>query len=130
MTEFGATSLDFRRALLSVRDSKSTRSTVWDCGVKMLQAQYRQAGRAITLAQLASSAKSTSANSARLQYDTFAQLVARELGYDPPTEARKPMWWMTIATCPPADGGASETEFTMRPELAEAIELMGWVKPH
>jgi hypothetical protein len=128
MTDLAATSLDYRRALLAVRDSKTTKSALWDTGVKMLLAQYRESGHAISVAQLAASARSTSDNTARLHYSAFAALVARELGYEPPASAMKPMWWLAIATSPTGDNTKGATEFTMRPELAEAIELMGWVK--
>ncbi len=129
MTDLTATSHDYRRALLAVRDSKSTRSGLWEAGVKMLMAQYHKSGHAITVAQLAASARSTSESTARLHYSAFAELVARELGYKPENDTVKPKWWQAIATSPPAtEPKEKENEFTMRPELVEAIELMGWVK--
>ena len=94
----------------------------------MLLAQYRESGRAITVRPLAASARSTSESTAKLHYSAFAELVARELGYKPPTDAPKPKWWMAIATSPSDENATDATEFTMRPELAEAIELMGWVR--
>ena len=39
------------------------------------------------------------------------------------------MWWMTLSSGPQTDDKDQQYEFTMQAELAEAIELMGWVKP-
>ena len=125
MSELTATAQDFRRALLAVRDARSTKAAIWQAGVSLLLAQHREHGHAITMARLAVNSRSASETTARSHYKSFAQLVARELGYTPPKDARNHMWWMTIATAPADETLSGETEFTMRPELAEAIELMG-----
>jgi hypothetical protein len=132
MSELRATAQDYRRALLAIRDSRDTTPTAWSLWVKLLRAQYLMPDRVITDVQLADAAALSSANIARLRYGALAHLVANHLGYVPPCQSHgdgKPMWWMALSTNQQANDKDRQFKFAMQSELAQAIELMGWVKP-
>jgi hypothetical protein len=132
MSELRATAQDYRRALLAVRDSRNTTPAAWSLWVKLLQAQYLMPGQVITDVQLADAAGLSSANIARLRYAALGHLIADHLGYVPPCPSQgdgKPNWWMSLSTNKQADDKDRHLEFAMHHELAQAIELMGWVKP-
>ena len=132
MSELRASAQDYRRALLAVRDSRDTTPAAWELWVKLLRAQYLMPGQVISDVQLAEAAGLTSANIAKLRYRTLANLVANHIGYVPPCHSNgdgKPMWWMALSTNRQADDKDRHFEFTMQIELAQAIELMRWVKP-
>ena len=69
---------------------------------------------------------------ANLRYGKLGHAVADELGYEPPKRSsgdRKPRWWMALSTGKQGAEGDGHFEFTMRPELVQAIEAMHWVRP-
>jgi len=97
----------------------------------MLKAQYDSEDHIITATRLAEAAGYANYNAANLQYGTLAKLLANHLGYLPPKRTiDERMWWCTLSTGNDASDATIDGhfEFVMRPELAAALEAMGWVK--
>lgn len=132
MIELHATAQDYRKALPAIRDLRSTNSNTWTLWVNLLRLQYLNAEHSISLAELAEAAKLTSANIAGLRYAALGEAIAKQLNYVAPNKTqgdKKPMWWTTLSTALHSDDKDPTFRLVMRPELVEALELMGWVKP-
>lgn len=132
MIELHATAQDYRKALPAVRDLRSTNSNTWTLWVNLLRLQYAAPEHTIGLLDLAEQAKLTSGNIAGLRYGALGEAIAKQLGYVAPNKTqgdKKPMWWTTLSTALHSDDKDPTFRLVMRPELVEAIELMGWVKP-
>ena len=127
-----ATSADYRQALLTIRDLRTTSHTVWTLWVGLLTAHYGMPGHVATAAQLATTTRLKSPGTANLSYGKLAHAVADQLGHCPPkreTGKRDPRWWMTLAAGSQGDEKDEDFQFTMHPELAAALEVMRWVRP-
>lgn len=97
----------------------------------MLQAQYGRPRRTITATKMAMEVGYKNFNGANLNYGKLAKKVARELDYQPPREPNKePQWYRTLSTIrlPSNNTEDGHYEFVMIPELAAALEELGWVK--
>lgn len=131
MTTCPALSRDYRKALSAVRDLRTTSMVLWGVWVKLLLAQYNMPGHSITAAQLAEAAGLSSDRVARSRYDDLAQRIAEQLSFTPENDPanHKPLWWTTIAHGADEQQSSPHFQFVMNAELAEAIRLMGWVKP-
>lgn len=98
--------------------------------LEMLQAQYRQPRRAITATNMAKEVGYKTYNGANLNYGKLAKKIAQELGYQPPrAPSGEPQWYTTLSTVnlPSNDTVDGHYEFVMIPELADALEKLGWV---
>lgn len=132
MTEPHATPEAYRVALLTIRDSREVTSAMWELWVNLLKTQYQMADRTITATQLAKANGLSSHSIANTRYNSLAHAIGDQLGYTPPNHtggARKPMWWMMLSTGQNGDYGDEGFQFTLRPELAQALEQMRWVQP-
>ncbi len=121
-----ATTEQFKRALLALRDKGLP-----DAHLAMLKAQCKASNGTITSTKLAEAADYENYNAANLQYGTLAFNLAGLLSYNPP--ARKdgsPMWWTTLSYSVDGDVEAEtgQFQFIMRPELADALREMKWVR--
>jgi hypothetical protein len=117
-----ATPEQFRTALLGARQRMT------DIQLKMLQAHCRSAGRTMSIDQLAEQLGLPSFSGARTAYNNYAHLIADELKYVPGVASKKPVWLNAIAYGQPDAEGKLDGDFewTMRPELVQALEAMKW----
>lgn len=125
---FKPTMEKYRKALRQVEADGHFDNTQY---LTMLKAQYVSEGHIITATRLAEAAGYANYNAANLQYGTMAKLLANHLGYLPPKRSSgERMWWCTLSNGNEASGATVDGhfEFVMRPELAAALETMGWVK--
>lgn len=121
-----ATMEEFRKALLATRDWNG----ISPMQLRMLEAQCRAPGCAISPLQMAEQLKMKSLAMASAQYGAFARTIAEKLGYAPPHKAKgAPCWWFTLSTSRPEFGQAGDAgiEWIMRPELVAALRSMRWV---
>ena len=121
-----ATTEQFKAALLATRDWNG----IAPLQLQMLQAQCRAPECTISALQLANQLGFKNFAAARLQYGNFARAVADKLGYAPPQKGKgTPGWWFTLSTGGdnPGDLSDGHFEWTMRPELVEALRAMRWV---
>ena len=120
---------DFKKALLSLRDDKAFRNSKY---LTLLRAQYAGINHTITAQRLADSAGYKNFNAANLHYGHLARLIAEKLDYVPEEKHKNgdTVWWVTIASGTEASESTIDGhfEFTMKPELALALEEMKWVK--
>ena len=121
-----ATTEQFKRALLSLRDKN-----IPDAHHAMLKAQCLAPEVTITSTKLAEAAGYENYNAANLQYGTLAFNLAGFLDYTPPKRKDgSSMWWTTLSysltgNVEPETG---QFQFIMRPELANALREMKWVR--
>jgi hypothetical protein len=118
-----ATPEQFRAALLAVRQRMT------DVQLKMLQAHCRSDEHTTSLDDLAELLDLASSPGARNAYRNYARLIADALKFVPDSLSNKPVWLCAIAYGQPdadskMDGGF---EWTMRPELVQAMQTMKWV---
>lgn len=122
-----ATAEQFQKALLTLRDKKKLTPEHLEI-LKHMAAGPDKRTTATRLAQAMNLATYAAAN---LRMGLFAHLLADELSYVPPKgRGGKPMWWSTLAS---GQGGAPDSfdhhfNFTMRPELVQALINMRWIK--
>ncbi len=123
-----ASSEEYIAALLKLRDSKRLRNTKF---LEMLKAQYAMPNHTITATQLAEAVGFQNYNATNLQYGTLGKEIAGFLSYIPPKRKNgEPIWFWVLSS---GNDASDETmnghyEFIMRPELAQALETMKWVK--
>ena len=124
------TATEFRQALLAIRDRPETNDAAWTVWVHLLKTQYKMPGHTITPAQLATAGRFKSAALASSNYRKLGHAIAEQLGIRPPDSPRgkrEPMWWMAISSGIDEDDRAETAQFTMHPELVEALDLLRWV---
>lgn len=110
----------FRTALLAVREKMK------DVHLKMLRFHCQAPDHSITLNQLAEFCELTS-TTATSSYSTYAQWIANELRFTPPSAKSKVNWLLAIACG--RDGGEkihADCELVMRPELVATLQAMKW----
>ena len=117
-----ATVEQFRKALLTVRDSISQKD------LAMLRAHCRAPGHTITTQQLAQEFGYSHYIAASGQYGVLAHQIADALHHKPgPFPDGKTHWWHTLAYG--NNGEPFEAEYyawIMRPELVQALQEMRW----
>ena len=120
-----ATMEEFKAALLARRDWNG----IAPMQLRMLQAQCRAPGYAISPSQLAEQLNIKSIGAASSQYGTFARAIAETLGYVPPHKPKvAPCWWFTLSTSRGiGEEGRNGIEWIMRPELVAALRSIKWV---
>ena len=117
----------FQKALLALRDKKKLTAE----HLEILKNMASAPGRKITAARLAQAMKLENYSAANLRMGLFAHLLADELSYTPPTrQGGRPMWWTTLASGLGASAATLDQhfQFTMRPELIDALTNMRWIK--
>lgn len=118
-----ATTQQFRAALLAVRQRMT------DLQLKMLQTHCRCAEHTISLDNLAELLSEGNWSGARSAYRNYARLIADELKFVPAAiSSKKPVWLCAIAYGQ-SDADAKmdgDFEWTLRPELVEAMQAMRW----
>lgn len=101
--------------------------TLSDRRLLMLKAHYEAPERSITAAQLSKAAGYASHGAANLQYGLVGRALFEELPIKLPQRADgSPIYTWAIATTPDTSAGAEEQWiWTMRPEIASAMESLG-----
>lgn len=115
------TTSEYEKALKSIN--------IPDSYMAMLKAHYSAPNRTITVTELAKAAGYPTFGTANLHYGTLGKNIGSEICFKP-TVFRKdktPIWTFVLA-----EGvigkESKQWEWTMRPELAEALENLGLVK--
>lgn len=117
----------FQKALLALRDKKKLTAE----HVEILKHMASAPERKITATRLAQAMKLENYSAANLRMGLFAHLLADELSYAPPkAKGGRPMWWTTLASGLGASAATLDWhfQFTMRPELVQALTYMRWIK--
>ena len=117
----------FQKALLALRDKKKLTSEHLEILKQMALAPERKT----TSTRLAQALMLENHSAANLRMGLFAHLLADELSYVPPkAKGRRPMWWTTLASGQGASADSLDHhfQFTMRPELIQALSYMRWIK--
>lgn len=91
-----------------------------DTHIQLLRVHYHSPERTITAKRLARSVGYSSYSVANSQYGRLARLVGDQLDYHPEPER--------LGTLVLFDKRQGELHWVMRPEVAEALELLGWVE--
>ena len=86
---------------------------------KMLRAHYYAPNRTVTAAQLSKAVGYGTYNAANLNYGKLGRLVGEQLDWLPSERSGVLLTFKKTA---------NEWHWTMRPEVAQALELLGWVK--
>ncbi len=113
---------EFKRALLGIEASlpKAHR--------EMLLVNYHAANRTITTAQLAKAVGYKSYDGVIRQYAKFGDHLCDFLEYEPTTTMGKAdCVWASVLTDSPPARSIDEWEWTLRPEIVQALEELGWV---
>ena len=98
-------------------------------GFLMLKANYRSPGRTISAARLASAAGYTSYSTGNEQYGSFAHKIADILGIESVRDANgDEHWTYTICNASTESDQSGHFQWTLRPEVAEALEALGIVE--
>lgn len=99
-----------------------------DTGLLMLRTQYGAQKHAISAAQLARDFHWASHGVANLHYGRLAHRIAEALGHQPgPFPDGNPHRWRTLSYWNEASEiGEGKEQWIMRPELAQAIQELGW----
>lgn len=126
-----ATIEEYVTALRRLRDSFKREKPFSDSNeLKMLRAHYCAPNHTITATQLAELFALKSFTAANLRYGTVARNLTQHLEKTlPPLKSTKiPHWWRVLAYCGEdvALADNSAVEWTMRPELCEALDQLGW----
>jgi hypothetical protein len=123
-----ATSLADRRELIPTSKEMAAafaahRDKVTPAHRRMLQA-LRQAPEGLTATQLATVAGFAGYEAANLQLGQLGRIVAEDAGYLPPLRQsdQKPVWTWTLAAGADGDTRGSHYRWTLRREVAEALE--------
>ena len=98
------------------------RDGIADSRRKLLLAHYASPGRKSTMAQLAREVGYSNYGGANLQYGTLAKDIARQMGVDLGYRIKL----SAIATWTGPGRPGEDFNFVMRPELAAALEHLGW----
>ncbi len=122
-----ASTEQYRDALVQLRDSGRLRRTRYK---EMLKAQYAMPNHAITPPQMAQAVGNQDMKRATLRYGAMAFELAVVLGLELPVQKGGDFMWFWTLSIGSEDSEASvddQYEMVMRPELAEALESLGWV---
>jgi hypothetical protein len=98
------------------------RQGIADSRRKLLLAHYASPGRRSTMAQLARQVGYSNYGGANLQYGTLAKDIGQQMGVDIGYRIKLSV----IATWTGPGRSGEDFNFVMRPELAAALEHLGW----
>jgi hypothetical protein len=119
MTEFTVPdSAAFRRAL------ERLAGNLPESYINMLKSHYAAAEHTTTATELAESVGYKTYSAANLHYGKLAALVKSELEW---STGEFLVLKLLVEFVMPGDRGNSEILWVMRPQLAEALEALGWV---
>ena len=93
---------------------------VTDLHIQMLRMHYHAPDRTVTAKQLARLVGYSSPSTVNAQYGRFGRLIGKQLEYNPEPER--------LGTLVHFDKRKGEWHWIMRPEVAQALEALGWVK--
>jgi 5-methylcytosine-specific restriction protein A len=112
---------EYKAALVSIKREISKQQ------IEMLLAHFTAPGRTITNTQLAEVVKYKNFNAANLKYGALSHLLGDKLGFRPSIEENgSPIWTFVIADGKRDEGEGGKWQWTMHPELAQALEELGW----
>lgn len=90
-----------------------------------LRAQYGAPGRATTTRELARLVGHDHFRPMNALYGRLGRLIAKELGQKPKKQSEKSKhWWSVLST---GESTARGFQWKMRPQVADALEKLGWV---
>ena len=114
---------EFKQAFLAIE------SSITKAQRDMLLANYHAPNRTITTAQLAKEVGFKSYSGAVLQYGRLGRRVCDLLGYQPTMKMRNgDLVWTSVLADAPSNQSTDQWEWSLRPEAAQALEEIGWVK--
>lgn len=93
---------------------------VTDTHIQMLRIHYHAPQRTVTAKELAQAVGYTNYSVANAQYGRLARLVGEQLDYNPEPER--------LGTLVRFEKRQGEWHWFMRPEVAHALEVLGWVE--
>lgn len=101
-----------------------------DNGFLMLRANYEADNMEISTTRLGKAAGYDNYNTANEQYGSFAHRICDELGYTPDIRADgSPIWTFVLCEESSAKDSLGHFQWKLRPQVAEALESLGLVKP-
>jgi len=89
----------------------------------MLRAHYHAPGRTLTMTEVAHSVNYRSYRAGNLWYGRLGGLLCDELNWRSPNVAI----FVLVTFTPPGETPHGEWELHLRPEVAEALEQLGWI---
>lgn len=102
---------------------ETIQSQITDGQLGMLKAHYHAAGRTLTMTEIAHSVGYQSYRAGNLWYGRLGGLLCDELNWRSPDVAI----FVLVTFTPPDETPHGEWELQLRPEVAEALEQLGWV---
>jgi hypothetical protein len=93
----------------------------------MLEVLYQACDHPLTTSQLASAARYKGWQGACLQFGLLAKRLCEALSFEPPQKFRdgSPIWSFVLAAAPEAPP-AKYWQWTMRPEVIQALTRLSW----
>ena len=124
--EFG-TANDYYRAFKAIQ-----KADIPDKHLALLQTHYEAPEHTATWEQLAAAVKYDGFRAVNLQYGTFAERIARELGLrNKPLDPNGNAWWLfALVRWAGRDPESGDTAFVLRRPVVEALQRVGIVRPH
>jgi len=105
----------------------SSRSEISDKQLEVLRAQYAAPDKTVTASELAEAVGYDHFLPANSLYGSIGHLIADELGRKPKKQTKQfKHWWSVLST---GESGSDGFEWTMRLQVAEALEKLSWVEP-
>jgi hypothetical protein len=99
-------------------------------GFLMLRANYEADNMEISTIRLGKAAGYDNYNTANEQYGSFAHRICDELGYTPELRGDgNPIWTFVLCEESSAKDSLGHFQWKLRPQVAEALESFGLVKP-
>ena len=119
-----ATVEEVQRARLRVRDDK-----LQALDLPILRVFCASPNNSLTATALAGAVGLSSWNKSNLRFGMLAQRIGKALGYRPTTRKDgTTRWWESAALGSAADDSdAANFQWTLRPELVEALRRMRWI---
>lgn len=93
---------------------------------KLLLTHYRAPGHSITGSELAKAVGYANHSAVNLQYGRFGEHLATQMAWQVPPDEPKASAFATFSEGTPGD---PHTRWVLRPQVAEALERLGWVRP-
>lgn len=120
-------SIQVAEALSTLQQSPSRKI---DNGFLMLRANYEADNMEISTTRLGKAAGYDTYSTANEQYGSFAHRICDELGYTPELRADgSPIWTFVLCEESSTKDSLGHFQWKLRPQVAEALESLGLVKP-
>lgn len=119
-----ATPRQFQEALLRLRDKK-----LQSLDIPIFKAFCDAPSNTLTATQLAEVCQLGTWNESNLRFGLLAQRIGKSLNYTPTRRKNGSLRWWEAAALGSTDDDASNANYqwTLRPELVEALRSMKWV---